>query len=464
MESLVHSNRDLKILLIATSAGTFLAPFTSTMLNLSLVSIGLEFDVGSHSLAMVNTVFLLASVMFMVPMTKIADIYGLKKVFKVGVLIMLVSSIIASLTPSFSIFLMTRALTGVGTACLVVTSVTMVVNAFPASKRGWAIGINTTAVYVGTALGPTVGGVVTDLLGWRFLFYILVPISIISLIMISHFKEDITFDKSSNMDYKGTAIYMAMIFTLMYGMINLPQLWAFILMAIGSLLFFAFLTYVKAVEHPIMNIKVYENKVFKRSAIAAFMNYASSYSVSFFLALYLQTIGALSAAEAGMIMFLQPLVQVLLTAKAGGLSDHMDKRVLPTLGMAITSISVLMILFMSVNVNLWYVAIVLLLLGLGYGLFSAPNTAALMSSVSPKDRSLASGSVSLMRQIGMMTSMGIAMCCISLILGSTENINPATYGDFINVMRTAFSICLIMCIVGTFISWFRGNDVQKDIQ
>lgn len=458
MEGSSYSDRELKTLLVATSAGIFLAPFASTMLNLALVSIGQEFLVGSHSLGMVNTIFLLASVMSMVPMTRVADIYGLKKVFISGVLIMLVSLFFAALAPSFSLFLLARALMGVGTACLAVTSITMIVNAFPSNKRGWAIGINTTAVYMGTALGPTIGGVVTDIFGWRFLFYALVPLSIISLIMISHFKDEITLGKDIKMDYKGSVIYMVMILTLMYGMINLPEIWAFASMGVGGALLFVFLSYVKRAEHPVMKVNVYKNKVFRRSIIAAFMNYASSYSVSFFFALYLQTIGALSASQAGMIMLLQPLIQVLLTAKAGSLSDSLDKRLLPTLGMSITTLSVFLILFMGTEVNLWYVAMILLLLGLGYGLFSAPNTAAIMSSVSAKDRSLASGSVSLMRQTGMMTSMGIAMCCISVILGSTDNINPSTYGDFINVMKTAFSVCLVMCIIGTFVSWFRGKE------
>jgi len=456
-----HDHRDaesnmLKILLAATSVGAFLAPFTSTMLNLSLVAIGDEFSIGSHSLGMVNTIFLLASVMAMVPITKVADKFGLKNVFLVGIILMLVSLFVAAFTPSFQIFLLSRVAMGVGSACLAVTSVTMIVNTFPAGRRGWAIGVNATAVYVGTALGPTVGGFVTDFLGWRYLFFILIPVSLASVIIMGRVVDDVPYDRGLRIDYKGSAIYMAMIFALVYGMINLPYMWAFASIAVGGALFLLFRWYVNRVEEPIMNTGIYGNKAFRRTVIATFMNYAASYSVSFFLALYLLKIGALTAWQSGMIMLLQPMIQILLTAKAGSLSDRMDIRVLPTIGMGIISFAVLLIIFLGTEVHLWYVVTILLLLGLGYGLFSAPNTSAAMSAVGFRERNIASGSISMMRQIGMTVSMGVAMCCISVILGSTDNITPDTFGDFITVMRVAFTVCFVMCVMGTLFSWFSG--------
>jgi MFS family permease len=449
-------DRFLTLLLSATSVGAFLAPFTSTMLNLALVAIGTEFAVGSHSLGMVNTIFLLASVMVMVPITKVADKFGLKRVFIAGLLLMLLSLILAVITPSFAVFLVSRVAMGVGSACLAVTSVTMIVNTFPAQRRGWAIGVNATAVYVGTALGPTVGGFVTDFLGWRYLFVILIPISLASLFLIGRVDNDVPFDRGLKMDHVGALIYMAMVFAAVYGMINLPHLWAFALIAAGGGFFLLFRRYVNRADQPIMSTAIYGNKAFRRTVIATFMNYAASYSVSFFLALYLLTIGALSAWQSGLIMLLQPLIQILLTVKAGSLSDRMDVRVLPTAGMGLISFAVLLILFLGTEVHLWYVALILLLLGLGYGLFSAPNTSAAMSAVDFRERNIASGSIAMMRQLGMTVSMGVAMCCISVILGSTDNIQSDTFGDFILVMRTAFAVCLAMCVAGTLFSWYSG--------
>jgi MFS family permease len=217
----------------------------------------------------------------------------------------------------------------------------------------------------------------------------------------------------------------------------------------------------KSTKSPVLDFTVFKYKVFSRSCLAAFMNYASSYSVSFFLALYLQTIGALTASQAGMVMLIQPIFQVMFTAKAGSYSDKIaDKRILPTLGMTITCVSVAMIMFLGTSVNYIYMAVILVLLGVGYALFSAPNSSTIMSSVPPRNRGEASGMISVVRQIGMLISMGVAMLCISVIMGSTDNLNPSTYGDFVSVIRAAFAVCLSMCIFGTLVSWFRGNDVE----
>jgi MFS family permease len=453
-----YTDRELKTLLTATTFAIFLTPFMSMMLNLALVAIGKEFSVGSHSLGYVNTIFLLTSVIVMVPLTKVADLYGMKRTFVGGMLLLTVSSVLAAASPTFEIFLIARGAMGVGAAGISVTAISMIVNYFPPGKRGWAIGINTTGVYLGTALGPALGGFVTDLAGWRFLMLLIVPVTIVSLYAIAHFKVDPIHPDGKHLDVRGSILYGLMIFLVMFGVINLPKYWALAPIGVGTVFFALFIWYMKRAEEPIMDISIYKKKVFRRSIIATFMNYSASYSVSFFLALYLQNLGYLSASQAGLLMLLQPIVQVLLTARAGSLSDKIDKRILPTAGMGTISVAVAMILFMDVDVNFVYVGIVLLLLGLGFALFSAPNTSAAMQAVPSEDRNLASGSVSLMRQTGMMTSMGIAMCCISVILGSADNINPSTFGDFVLVMRSAFSVCLVMCIIGTAVSWFRGTD------
>lgn len=177
--------------------------------------------------------------------------------------------------------------------------------------------------------------------------------------------------------------------------------------------------------------------------------------MAFFFALYLQHIGALSAMQAGAVMLIQPLIQVLVTPRSGALSDRIsDKRILPTIGMSITALGTLMVIFLGTSCNLYYVAAILFTLGLGFGIFSAPNTSLIMSSVPPKDRSAASGATAIFRQTGMMVSMGIAMCCISMIMGSTTAITPATHDAFVDVIHMAFTICLSMCIAGIGLTWF----------
>jgi MFS family permease len=434
-------------------------PLMSTMMNLALVFIGHDFNVGSHSLALVNTTFLLASVIAMVPLARMSDIFGRKKMLISGLIVTAVSAFIASFSPTFEILLMMRVVMGVGSAAISLSSIAMLTEVFPFEKRGWAIGIHTTFVYLGLALGPTLGGFISDAVGWRSLFFFMLPLALISLFFISKFKKEVVSDKGGHMDTRGSVVYGVMILVVMYGVINLPQTWAFVFIAVGLALLLVFRKLMKSTESPVLDFTVFKYKMFSRSCLSAFMNYASSYSVSFFMALYLQTIGALTASEAGMVMLIQPIFQVALSAKTGSYSDRIaDKRILPTIGMAMTCVGVAMIMFLGTEVNYYYIAVVLVFLGVGYALFSAPNTTTIMSSVPPKHRGEASGMISVVRQVGMLVSMGVAMLCISVIMGSTDNLNPDTFNDFINVIRAAFAVCLVMCIIGTVVSWFRGND------
>jgi len=453
-----YTQKEMSIVLIACCAGIFITPLMSTMMNLALVAIGDEFDVGSRSLAMVNTTFLLASVIAMVPFARLSDIYGRRKIFIIGLVTILISSIAAAFSVSFEMLLVMRFMIGVAAAAISVSSIAMLTDVFPIHKRGWAIGIHTTFVYLGVAIGPALGGFLSDGIGWRSLFFFIVPFAAASLFMLYSFKREIVSHKGMHMDIRGSVLYGVTIMLVMYGLINLPEIWAAIMTVTGLALLFVFIRIMKRTESPVLDLSVFKHKMFSRSCIAAFMNYASSYSVSFFMALYLQSIGALSASEAGLVMLVQPIIQVALSAKSGSYSDKLaDKRILPTLGMALTCVAVLMIIFLGTEVNFYYVAVILLLLGMGYALFSAPNTNTVMSSVPSGNRGEAAGMISVVRQTGMMLSMAIAMCCITFIMGSTDNLNPSTYGDFVDVIRAAFTICLGMCIVGTLFSWFRGD-------
>ncbi|MDR0508330.1 MAG: MFS transporter [Candidatus Methanoplasma sp.] len=472
MESYLKSlPTEMKTLLAACCIGAAIMPLMSTMMNLALIDIGGQFSVGSKDLAMVSTIFLLGSVAAMVPLARISDIIGRRKIFITGLVITIVSAVIAAFSPHFYILLIMRFIMGAGSAAVGVTSVAILTEVFPFERRGWAIGIQTACIYVGSAIGPAFGGFICDLLGWREIFFIIIPFAAISLLLILRFKQEFITCADACMDYKGAILFSAMIMITMCGMVGLPDiwrgemelqnLWAPVLIAIGMVLLYLFLKAMKVAKSPVLDTSVFKYKVFSRACLAAYLNYASSFAVSFFMALYLQSIGALSPMQAGLVIMIQPVIQVVLTARFGSKSDKIkDKRILPTLGMAITGIGVAMIMFLGTEVNFLYVGLLLAVLGVGYGVFAAPNTSAVMSSVPPKNRGAASGMIALVRQLGMMTSMSVAMCSISIIMGTADNLGPATFGSFVTVLHVAFGICLAMCIVGTIISWFRGNNPE----
>ena len=455
---MAYDERERRMVLLACCFAGFITPLLSTMMNLSLVNIGQEFGAGSHQLAYVNTAFLLSSVVFMVPMAKVGDIVGKKRIFMTGVAVIAVTCLVAPFSPDFWFLIACRAVMGLGSACIVTTSVSMITDVFPHENRGGAIGLQTMCVYIGLAAGPVVGGLLNDAFGWHSLFYIIVPIAVVAVVCMMAFRSEIRPDEGGRFDSKGSVLYGIAIVLSMGGMINLPETWAYAMLVVGVLFLAVFVWSQLRTPHHLLNVRLFKGRVFSGSCLATFMNYASSYSISYFLALYLQSIGNLTATEAGMLMLVQPAIQAVLTPYFGRLSDRLaDKRVLPTVGLVISAFGIATILTYGVGTPLSTVVVTQIIIGIGFSMFSAPNTSIIMGSVDPRETGEASAMVAVMRQTGMMVSMGIAMLFISVIMGSADNLSQETYDSFITVMRCSFGVCVAMCMVGAVVSLFRGK-------
>jgi MFS family permease len=454
-----YTDTEVRAVKLACYISGFITPLLSTMMNLSLINIGEDFGTGSHDLAYVNSAFLLASVIFMVPLSKLSDIIGKKKMFNIGLVILIAGCVVASIAPSFGWVILGRAIIGVGAAGLVTVSISILTDVVPKEHRGSVMGYQTMFIYMGLALGPAIGGSLNDLIGWRLLFLLPIPLAVASIaILKSGFKGEITPDAGGTLDTRGSILYgMAVLFS-MAGVMNLPAVWAIVSVIAGLILLVLFVKDQIGKENCILEMSLFKNWAFSGSCIATFMSYASSYSISFFMALYLQSIGQLSATEAGMLMIIQPTIQCIFTPFVGRLTDKLErKEILPTIGMAITALGVLSLVFYSLDTGLETVIATMVLVGFGFSLFSAPNTTLIMSSVPRNHTSEASGMMAVMRQTGMMVSMGIAMLFIATIMGSTDNLGPDTYELFLEVMSYSFTVCFVMCIIGTITSMFRGT-------
>ena len=456
--AMAYTQAERKLVLLACCFAGFITPLLSTMMNLSLVNIGQEFSAGSHQLAYVNTAFLLSSVVFMVPMAKVGNIVGKKRTFMAGVIVIAVASFVAPFSPSFWFLIGCRAIMGLGSACIVTTSISMITDVYPPEHRGGAIGLQTMCVYIGLAAGPVVGGLLNDAFGWHSLFFVIVPIAVVAVVCMSAFKSEIRPEEGGRMDSRGSVLYGVGILLAMAGLINLPETWAYVSLVIGIVVIGVFVWWQLRVPYHLLNVRLFKGRVFSGSCLATFMNYASSYSISYFMALYLQSIGALTATQAGMLMLVQPAIQAVLTPYFGRLSDRLgDKRILPTAGMVVSAVGIATIMTYGTEADLVLVVVTQVIIGFGFSMFSAPNTSIIMGSVEPKETSEASAMVAVMRQTGMMLSMGVAMLFISVIMGSADNLAPETYDSFITVMRYSFGVCVAMCLVGAVVSMFRGK-------
>ena len=459
-----YSEKEARAVVLACYISGFIAPLLSTMMNLSLVNIGEEFDVGSHDLAYVNSAFLLTSVIFMVPFARLADIIGKKRMFIIGLTIVVIGCFVACLAPDFWFVVIGRGIIGCGAASLATVSISMLTDVTPKNRRGTVMGYNTMFIYMGLSLGPVIGGALNDLIGWRLLFLITVPLAAASIILITTgFKGEISADPNGVFDTRDSILYGIAVLLTMGGVMNLPATWAIIAVIIGIIFMILFVRSQIGNADCLLNMDLFKYWPFTGSCIAAFMSYASSYSISFFLALYLQSIGQLSSTEAGIVMVTQPLIQCICSPFFGKLTDRMENKIiLPTVGMILTSISLAIYISFTLDTPVYMVFVSMAIGGIGFAMFSAPNTTLIMSAVPPSHSSEASGVLAVMRQTGMIVSMGIAMFFITTIMGSMDNLRPETYEAFLQVMSYSFMVCLAMCIVGMITSAFRGQKNASD--
>jgi MFS family permease len=186
------------------------------------------------------------------------------------------------------------------------------------------------------------------------------------------------------------------------------------------------------------------------------INYGATFGVAVLLSLYLQYIQGFSAASAGLILIAQPVVQMLFSPLAGRLSDHIEPRIVSTAGMAITALGLFFFIFLTPATSLYIIIISLMVLGFGYGLFSSPNTNAIMSSVAMKHLGIASGMNATMRSLGQLLSMAIAMFCFAIFIGPVA-ITPPVYPALMTSITVAFMVFAVLCVIGAAASYERGT-------
>ena len=433
-------------------------PFLGAAVNIALPKIGEEFSMNAITMSWVAMGFLLSSAVFLVPLGKVADIMGRKKIFLYGNILVALSSLFCALSTSGTMLITIRIVQGIGSAMTFATGMAIITSAFPPHERGKAIGINVSAVYFGLSIAPFLGGMLTQTLGWRSLFLFTLPFAVLVIVLvITGVKAEWAEAKNEKFDYTGSLIYMIAITSLMYGFSKLPEPHAVVLTGSGILGLVVFTRVELQQSFPVLNIRLFKNnRVFAFSNLAALINYAATFAVSFVLSLYLQYIKGLQPLQAGSILVTQPLVMMLAATFSGRLSDKHDSRILSSLGMGIIVIGLAMLSFLDDATGKGYIITSLIILGTGFGLFSSPNTNSVMSSVEKKYLGVASATVGTMRLTGQMMSMGIATMVLHIFIGNAI-ITPENHYLFHGSVKVIFMLFSLLCFLGVFASLARGK-------
>ena len=461
-----YTTREMRMVLVAAALASFLSPFLGSMVNVAIPAIGEAYVATAESLAMLSTAYLISSVMFMVPAARIADILGRKKIFLAGIFLLAVSSVLAPFSPSIEILILCRIIEGVGVAAITSNSIALLSAVYPPQKRGAVIGYAVSAVFLGLSAGPVLGGVLTQILGWESIFYFVVVLAVFTFAAIwFSISHDIRENEGEPYDYIGTCVYMLLILTLVLGLIDLPKPWAVGLLAVGCVVLLPLFVFVeKRTQYPVFALRLFSgNRVFTRGNLATVINFGETYAISFFLSLYLQVAGMLTPMEAGVVLVAMPFTQMIFSPLAGRISDKIDPRYLTTAGMLLMAGGLTVLLQLGAVLDLPMLLATLVLMGFAVALFASPNNNLILGSVQRREYGSANSIIGTMRQMGMVLSMGLATCFISIFLGTTTEM-AENLDAFLSAMHLSFACGVVFCLIAAVLSFSSKPLLTADIQ
>jgi EmrB/QacA subfamily drug resistance transporter len=442
----------------AVNLGAFLTPFMAASLNLGLPAMARDLEMGASALSWVASSYLLSAAVFTVPFGRIADIYGRRRILLYGNTIFALFSLLSAIAWSPTVMIVSRVLQGIGGAMIFATGTALLTSVFPPGERGRVLGNNVTAVYLGLALGPFLGGFLTQHFGWRSVFLVNFFIGVVLVVAVMwRLRGEWAEAAGESFDGAGALLYGGALVLLMLGFSRLATGLGAGLVLVGVVVLAAFVVWELRGQSPVLNVSLFRaNPVFAFSSLAALIHYSATFAVTFMLSLFLQSVQGRSPQGAGFILVAQPFMMALFSPVAGRLSDRIEPRLLASFGMGLTVAGVFLLSFLQVSTPSTLILADLVLLGFGFAFFSSPNTNAVMSSLEKRHLGVGSGILGTMRLVGQNMSMGIVMMVLALYLGSRQ-VGIGTQREFLHSMHVIFWIFSGLGVVGVFASLARGR-------
>ena len=447
------------ILLICTVL-SFFTVFAVNAVNIVIPTIASEFHMSNIVQNWVTIIFLLVVAVLSVPASQISDKYGLKKITIISIILFIIISIVNVCVTSQEQFLACRFILGIALSFINVTSMAMIVSAFPPEERGKALGINITGVYVGLSLSPVLGGILNYNLGWRSVVLFGVPfLFVILALLLTRIDEEWISYVNIAIDLKGSFTYAVGMVLFMYGFTILNTQLGIFLTILGVVILVIFGLIELRQDHPVFDIRLFKNHKFLSANFASLSAYLATYAVTTILNYHLQYIKGFDSQTAGIILLVAPLCQVVLAPIAGRLSDKFVPQILAAIGMGLGTVSLFLFSSLNANTSMEFLIVSMIIYVVVFGLFSPPNTNVIMGSVPPKDTSAASAAVATMRSVGQAMSMGILTLVFAFVMGNVPII-AEYYPLLISSCQMTCLICVVLCIASVFASFvgIKSND------
>jgi EmrB/QacA subfamily drug resistance transporter len=410
----------------AVTFGLFMIMLDNTIVNVALPSIQRDLHIGISEVEWVFNGYALTFGVLMLTGGKLADLLGRRRIFIAGLAIFTIASLLCGLASSANFLIGARIFQGVGSALMNPATLSIIAATFPPRQRGAAIGIWAGVSAMALAIGPLLGGVITEHAGWNWIFFINVPVGVLGIVVSRLvIKESRDTSAVQKLDLPGLVTSAVGLFALTYGLIEAnsygwtsARILACFVIAVVGLVAFVLLEHRQRV--PMLDLSLFKNGTFTGANLTMMLVGLAMFGVFLYVSIYLQNILHYSAIQAGATFLPMTIFIVILAPIAGKLSDRIGSRWLMGFGMTLVAVSLLVDSTFDQHSSFWNILPALILGGAGMACAMTPTTAAAMGSVSVDKAGVGSAVLNSMRQVG--GSLGIAV--MGAIIASYVHVSP----------------------------------------
>ena len=441
----------------AVSFALFMVMLDNTIVNVALPSIGRGLHISISELEWVVNAYTLSFAVFMLTGGRLADLYGRRLVFDVGLVLFTLSSLACGLAPSAAALITARSFQGAGAALMMPATLSIISAAFAAEERGTAIGIWAGVSGSALAIGPLLGGLLTEHVGWSWIFFVNVPIGMLafaaSLLLIV---ESRSHEAGQRLDLPGLVTSAAGLLALVYALIEANRYgWTSArivgLLLAAVILLAAFVVIEWRGKRPMLNLTLFRNRTFSGANVSALLVSLAMFGIFFFVSLYMQNILGYSPVRTGIVFLPMTALVVVSAPLAGKLTDLIGPRWPITVGMTLLAIALLLFSRLGTNAHFLDLLPGMVIGGIGMGMAMGPMTTAALSTVPVDEAGVASGVLTTSRQVG--GALGIAV--MGAIVAAAETVSPIDPRfplQFVDGFQHALEAGAAIALVGAVLS------------
>lgn len=461
---------------LALAIGLFTSVSDMGSVAVALPSISNHFDTALPTTQWVLIGYTLTISALLLPMGRLADLAGRKRIYLIGFVIFVGAACIAGIAPDMNSLILIRIIQGAGAAMTQGTSMAMIVASFPPGERGKALGLQMSMVGAGGVAGPAIGGFIVELLGWQWVFFGTGLMAVVAILAASVLIDSSRVGQSGGTrikyDWIGAALSTGALIAFLNGMTWAPTIGyghplVIAAFAGSATLLVSFVVQELRSSSPMMDIRLFKRRLFALGVLASFLNFLGMQSVRFLMPFYLQAVLGLSPGQVGLIIVPGAIGMIITGPLSGRLSDKFGWRWFTMGGLTVSAFGLLILSTLQPTSPFWLAMAGMIMQSTGIGLFNAPNNSSVLSAVEPSKFGVISGFLNLVRNAGNLCSIAIATAIVTATMG-TLGYEPSLAGvtpegsqglltAFTSGLRVAYSIMAVVVLAGVVASAFKGQ-------